>query len=202
MRQKHIRFYFNGIKLSDYIIKKKKFSEDEALKIFKEILSVLIYLKEMYLCNLNLNSHNILIDEKNNIKICDFKFGHFYSPKEKSKSNLIGDHFSACPELHSKRPYNPELADVWSLGILLYQLITGTLPFKSQKDLELIRLIIRGDYLLPNSLSNNIISKRLAIDIISLIVNLLRIESLLFRFFLLHRLSSEINVATLHFILI
>ena len=147
--------YFNGMKLSDYIIKKKKFSEDESLKIFKEILSVLIYLKEMYLCNLNLNSHNILIDEKNNIKICDFKFGHFYSPKEKSKSNLIGDHFSACPELHSKRPYNPELADVWSLGILLYQLITGTLPFKSQKDLELIRLIIRGDYLLPNSLSNN-----------------------------------------------
>ena len=147
--------YFNGMKLSDFIIKKKKLTEDESLKIFKEILSALTYLKEMYLCNLNINSHNILIDSKNNIKICDFKFGHFYSPKEKSKSNFIGDHFSACPELHSKRPYNPESADIWSSGILLYQMLTGSLPFKSQKDLELIRLIIRGDYSMPNSLSVN-----------------------------------------------
>lgn len=125
--------YFNGMKLSDYIIKKKKLSEDESLKIFKEILSTLMYLKEMYLCNLNINSHNILIDSNNNIKICDFKFGHFYSPKEKSKSKLIGDHFSACPELHSKKSYNPELADMWSSGILLYQLVTGTLPLSPQK---------------------------------------------------------------------
>ena len=90
--------YFEGDKLSEYISKKKKLSEDESLKIYKEILSALVYLKEMYLCNLNINSNNILIDPKNNnIKICDFKFGHFYSPKEKSKSNLIGDYFSACP---------------------------------------------------------------------------------------------------------
>ena len=147
--------YFNGMKLSDYIIKKKKLTEDESLKIFKEILSALAYLKEMYICNLNINSHNILIDSKNHIKICDFKFGHFYSPKEKSRSNFIGDHFSSCPELHSKRPYNPESADIWSTGILLYQMLTGSLPFKSQKDLELIRLIIRGDYSMPNSLSVN-----------------------------------------------
>ena len=147
--------YFQGMKLSDYINKKKKISEEESLKIFKEVLSALMYLKEMYICNLNINSNNILIDSKNNIKICDFKFGHFYSPKDKSRAKFIGDHFSACPELHSKRPYNPELADIWSSGILLYQMLTGTLPFKSQKDLELIRLIIRGDYLMPNSLSNH-----------------------------------------------
>ena len=147
--------YFNGMKLSDYISKKKKLTEEESLKIFKELLSALEYLKEMYICNLNINSHNILIDSKNNIKICDFKFGHFYSPKEKSKSKFIGDHFSACPELHSKRPYNPELADNWSAGILLYQMVTGNLPFKSQKDLEIIRLIIRGDYSIPSSLSAN-----------------------------------------------
>ena len=147
--------YFNGMKLSDYIVKKKKLSEEESLKIVKELLSAMAYLKEIYICNLNLNSHNILIDSKNNIKICDFKFGHIYSPKEKSKSKFVGDHFSACPELHSKRPYNPESADTWSLGILLYQMLTGTLPFKSQKDLELIRLIIRGDYSMPSSISNN-----------------------------------------------
>ena len=147
--------YFEGTKLSDYISKKKKLSEDESMIIFKELLSILVYLHDMYLCNLNINSNNIIIDTKNNIKIFDFKYGHFYSNKEKSKTNLIGEHFSACPELLSKKPYNPELADIWSSGVLLFQLLTGQLPFKSQKDLDLIRLIIKGDYSIPNNISQN-----------------------------------------------
>ena len=148
--------YFEGVKLSDYISKKKKLSEDESMIIFKEIINILVYLHDMYLCNLNINSNNIIIDTKNNIKICDFKFGHFYTNKEKSRTTLIGDHFSTCPELLSKKPYNPELADIWSSGVLLYQMITGELPFHSQKDLDLIRLIIKGDYTLPNSVSEKI----------------------------------------------
>ena len=149
--------YFEGVKLSDYISKKKKLSEDESMTIFKEILSILVYLHDMYLCNLNINSNNIIIDTKNNIKLCDFKFGHFYSNKEKSKTNLLGEHFSACPELHSKKPYSPELADIWSCGILLFQMVTGQLPFnnKTHKDLDLIRLIIKGEYSIPNSVSAN-----------------------------------------------
>ncbi len=147
--------YFEGVKLSDYISKKKKLSEEESMTIFKEIMSILVYLHDMYLCNLNINSNNIIIDTKNNIKICDFKYGHFYTKKEKSRSTLIGDHFSACPELHSKKPYSPELADIWSSGVLLFQMVTGELPFHSQKDLDLIRLIIKGNYTIPNTVSPN-----------------------------------------------
>ena len=149
--------YFEGVKLSDYISKKKKLTDDESMIIFKELLSVLVYLHDMYLCNLNINSNNILIDTKHNIKICDFKFGHFYSNKQKSRTNLLGEHFSTCPELLSKKPYNPELADIWSSGVLLFQMVTGQLPFKSSshKDLDLIRLIIKGNYTIPNSVSSN-----------------------------------------------
>ena len=149
--------YFEGVKLSDYISKKKKLSDGESMIIFKELLSVLVYLHDMYICNLNINSKNILIDSKHNLKICDFKFGHFYSNKQKSRTNLLGEHFSACPELHSKKPYNPELADIWSSGVLLFQMATGQLPFKStpHKDLDLIRLIIKGNYTIPNSVSSN-----------------------------------------------
>ena len=146
---------FEGEKLSDYITKKKKLTEDETMDIFKDLLSVLVYLHDMYLCNLNINSDNIIIDAKKNIKICDFKFGHFYSPKQKSKTTLIGDYSFTCPELHSKKPYNPELADMWSCGILLYQMVTGQLPFKSKNELDLIRDIMKGDYSIPNSISEN-----------------------------------------------
>ena len=144
---------FEGEKLSDYITKKKKLTEDEAMDIFKDLLSALVYVHDMYLCNLNINSDNIIIDTNKNIKICDFKFGHFYSPKQKSKSTLIGDYSFTCPELHSKKSYNPELADMWSCGILLYQMVTGQLPFKSKNELDLIRDIMKGDYSIPNSIS-------------------------------------------------
>ena len=148
--------YFNGIKLSDYIIKKKKLCEEETLYIFKEIVSALIYLHEMHLCDLNLSSNSIIIDAKNNIKICDFKYGHFYSTKQKSKPELLGEHAFLCPELHSKKQYSPELADMWSCGVLLYQMITGNLPFKSKKDVDLIRSIIVGNYSIPNNINSNI----------------------------------------------
>ena len=148
--------YFEGVKLSDFISKKKKLSEEEAFTILKEILSASSYFHGMHLCNLNLSSNNILIDNKFNIKICDFKYGHFYSTKEKSKVGLIGDHYFTSPELHSKKNYNPELADMWSIGVILYQMITGNLPFSSKKDLDLIRSIIKGDYSIPNYVNANL----------------------------------------------
>ena len=148
--------YFEGTKLSDFISKKKKLSEDETFTILKEILSASSYFHGMYLCNLNLSSNNILIDSKFNIKICDFKYGHFYSTKDKSKVGLIGDHYFTSPELHSKKNYNPELADMWSIGVILYQMLTGSLPFNSKKDLDLIRSIIKGDYSIPNNVNANL----------------------------------------------
>ena len=145
--------YFKGMKLSDYISLKKELKEGEAMSIFKEILSTLVYLHDMYLCNLNINANNIIIDSLNNIKFCDFEFGHFYTSSEIYRMNLIGDHKSTCPEVHSKKPYNPELADIWSCGVLLYQMLTNHLPFEAEKDLEAIRMIIKGDYSMPKNIS-------------------------------------------------
>ena len=44
---------------------------------------------------------------------------------------------------------------MWSLGVLLFQMVTGEMPFKSQNNLDLIRLIIKGNYTIPNSVSAN-----------------------------------------------
>ena len=145
--------YFKGMKLSDYISLKKGLKEDEAISIFKEILSTLVYLHDMYICNLNINTNNIIIDPLNNIKICDFKFGHFYTSQERYRIWAIGDSHSTCPELHSKKPYNPELADIWSCGVVLYHMLTGHLPFEEKNELEVVRLIIKGDYTMPENLS-------------------------------------------------
>ena len=144
--------YFKGMKLSDYISLKKGLKEDESISIFKEILSTLVYIHDMYLCNLNINADNIIIDSLNKIKICDFKYGHFYTSQERYRTSFIGECYSTCPELHSKKQYNPETADIWSCGIVLYHMLTGHLPFEGKKDLEIIRSIIRGDYTIPKEI--------------------------------------------------
>ena len=92
--------YFEGTKLSDYINKIKKVPEDEAIIILKEVLEALSYLHEMNLCHLNINSNNIIIDDQKHIKICDFKYSHFYSSKRKDKVIFIGDAYFTCPEVH------------------------------------------------------------------------------------------------------
>ena len=147
--------YFKGMKLSDYISLKKELKEDEIMSIFKEILSALNYLHEMYLCNLNINADNIIVDSQDNVKFCDFKFGHFYTNSEIYRMKIIGDYHSTCPEIHSKKPYNPELADMWSLGIILYQMLTNHLPFEADKELEVVRKIIKGDYTIPKNISKD-----------------------------------------------
>ena len=89
---------FNPIKLSDYIKSKKKLSEDDSIKIFTQIISVLLYFNEMNIGHLNLNPDDILIDNSHNIKICDFKYSVFYSSNEQVKCKFIGAPNYLSPE--------------------------------------------------------------------------------------------------------
>ena len=147
--------YFEGMKLSDYISQKKQLSEEEVVTILREVLEVLVYLHEMNLCHLNINSNNIIINDQKKVKVYDFKYSHFYSSKQKDKVTFIGDPAFTCPELHSKKQYNAELADMWSCGVLIYNMLTGTLPFVPNKKTNVFRLIIRGEYGIPTSLPEN-----------------------------------------------
>ena len=83
--------YFNIITLSDYIKSKKKFTEDESLNIYKQVISILLYFHDMNIGHLNLNPNEILIDSLGNIRLCDFKYSVFYTSTDKVKCKYIGD---------------------------------------------------------------------------------------------------------------
>ncbi len=70
--------YVSGSKLSEFISRKKKLNEDEGLNIYKQLLSVLVYIHDMNIGHLNLNTINNLIDNSINITICDFRHGIYY----------------------------------------------------------------------------------------------------------------------------
>ena len=146
--------YFNGSVLLDYIYRKKKLSEDEALNIYKQIISFLLYLHEMNLGHLDLNDGIILVDNSNNIKICEFKYCVFYTPNQRVKITTTGDKFFLAPECFSKKTCLPELADMWSTGVLLYSMTVGELPFYHQNELDLQKIILKGEYRLPSNMDN------------------------------------------------
>ena len=145
--------YFNGITLSEFIKQKKKLAEDDALNIYKQIVSVLVYIHDMNIGHLNISSNNIYIDNANNIKIFEFKYSVFYSSKSKVKCECLGDKLFLSPELCLKKQCNPELSDIWSSAAILYMLAVGEHPFLTKNELDSQKSIMKGEFRLPTTMS-------------------------------------------------
>jgi serine/threonine protein kinase len=109
----------------------------------------------MNICHLNLRVEHILFDKNNRPKIVGFGYSSFYE-KGKSIEGSYGSLCYVCPEIIDEQPYNPELADVWSLGVILYVLICGYLPFSDEDDNKNKILLSNGKIDFPKELSNKL----------------------------------------------
>ena len=144
---------FQGELLSTYMKKHKKLDESKALKIFIRIISAMAFIHNLNVCHLNINLDSILIDEndENIIKIFDFKYGKYYYAKFKTMTDNVGRNMFTPPEMFSIDSYYPELADVWSCGILLCYLLTGDFPINSNKELD-----VDERYVIPNDINEDL----------------------------------------------
>ena len=147
--------YCSGKNLIEKIIQKKRFSEEEALIIFFQLLDAFTYMHKMNICHRNLKAEHILFDKNNRPKIVGFSYSSFYEKNKKIKG-AYGSLCYACPEIIDEQPYNPELADVWSLGVILYVLICGYLPFSDEDDDINKTLISEGKIEFPKEISNKL----------------------------------------------
>ena len=147
--------YLPGKDVIEKLIKKKRFSEDESLRIFFQLLDALTYMHKNNICHRNLRTEHILFDENNRPKIVGFGFSSFYE-SNKLIEGAYGSLCYACPEIIDETSYNPELADVWSLGVILYVLICGYLPFSDEDDNKNKILISKGKIDFPKEISNKL----------------------------------------------
>lgn len=104
------------------------FEEKVAKKIFFQVIQGIKHIHNLGVCHRDLKPQNILIDEKGNAKIIDFGFS---SSGKSYLTTHCGTPPFMCPEIVQKRPYNGMKADVWALGVILFLMLNGKLPFKA-----------------------------------------------------------------------
>lgn len=154
--------------LFDYIVSKDRLEEDEARIFFRQIVSAVAYIHSQGFAHRDLKPENLLLDEDQNMKLIDF--GLCAKPQGGMENHLYtccGSPAYAAPELISGKEYLGSQADLWSMGILLYALLCGYLPFDDEKIPQLYKKIQNGKYENPPWLteeSKTLISRMLQVD--------------------------------------
>ncbi|XP_075946831.1 maternal embryonic leucine zipper kinase [Anarhichas minor] len=146
--------YCPGGELFDYIIAKDRLSEEETRVFFRQIVSAMAYVHSQGYAHRDLKPENLLIDEDHNLKLIDF--GLCAKPKGGLGYELMtccGSPAYAAPELIQGKAYIGSEADVWSMGVLLFALLCGYLPFDDDNCMVLYKKITRGKYDNPQWLS-------------------------------------------------
>ncbi|KAM9213355.1 Maternal embryonic leucine zipper kinase [Leptosomus discolor] len=146
--------YCPGGELFDYIISKDRLSEEEARVFFRQIVSAIAYVHSRGYAHRDLKPENLLIDKEHNLKLIDF--GLCAKPKgglDYHLNTCCGSPAYAAPELVQGKAYIGSEADIWSMGVLLYALLCGFLPFDDDNVVTVYRKIMRGKYSIPKWLS-------------------------------------------------
>lgn len=120
--------YVKGVQLYDIVLKKTFIPECEARKYFRQIISAIEYIHMNCVIHRDLKIENILVDQNDNIKIIDFGLSNFYNNKSLLKT-FCGSLYFAAPELLDGKKYLGPEVDIWSLGVILYVMVCGKVPF-------------------------------------------------------------------------
>ncbi|XP_053829277.1 hormonally up-regulated neu tumor-associated kinase homolog A-like [Vidua macroura] len=120
-----------GGDLLDRICDKKRLVEQEVRRYTRQILSAVEHLHCQGIVHRDLKIENFLLDENNNIKIIDFGLSNtarFEGLSQELLHTQCGSPAYAAPELLARKKYGPKV-DVWSIGVSMFAMLTGTLPF-------------------------------------------------------------------------
>ena len=147
--------YIQGQELFHYILLKKKLTEEEACYYFTQIVSGVEYLQKLKIAHRDIKSENIIIDQRTKmIKIIDFGLSNTYGDKdEKILSTSCGSPLYAAPEMLKGEIYKGNTVDIWSIGVVLYFMLCGYLPFQDTDNTKLYKKIIQGQITIPMHVS-------------------------------------------------
>ncbi|KAK2817958.1 hypothetical protein Q7C36_021891 [Tachysurus vachellii] len=158
--------YANNGEMFDYLARNGHLSEDEARKTFWQILSAVEYCHRCHIVHRDLKAENLLLDSNMNIKLADFGFGNFFV-HGKHLNTWCGSPPYAAPEIFQGNEYEGPQQDIWSLGVVLYVLVCGSLPFEAASLPVLKQRVIEGLFSIPYFMSQgceDLIRRMLVVD--------------------------------------
>lgn len=144
--------YCPGGELFDYIVKNDKLPEPTAALLFQQIASAIAYCHSYGVAHRDLKPENVLISKFPIVKVSDFGLCGFISDQQMMKT-FCGSPCYCSPECLCRVQYDGRLSEVWSLGVILYAMVTGEHPWNITNTSIMLRQILKGSYTVPNFVS-------------------------------------------------
>ncbi|XP_028319324.1 serine/threonine-protein kinase NIM1 [Gouania willdenowi] len=141
--------YAGGGDLHNRICNEGKLSDNTSKVTFAQILSAVKYMHNLNIIHRDLKAENILFTCSGCVKVADFGFSTQLSNRNMMLDTFCGSPPYAAPELFRDESYAGPLVDVWAMGVLLFFMVTGSMPFRAETMGKLRRCIMGGAYSVP-----------------------------------------------------
>ncbi|KAM7318871.1 hypothetical protein ACRRTK_021984 [Alexandromys fortis] len=137
--------YVAGKDLRKFLREVKRLKEQEARPIFQQVVSAVYFLHQRRIAHRDIKLKNILIDGDGNVKLCDFGLA-VQLAEGQMLNRVCGSLKYMAPEILAREPYDGLAVDMWSLGVVLYVMVTGKYPFSEVTKDGMHRLITNTKY--------------------------------------------------------
>ncbi|KAJ8907864.1 hypothetical protein NDN08_007968 [Rhodosorus marinus] len=146
--------YMDGGDMYTHLVENGKLDEEEALKYFRQLVAAVRHCHDRHVCHRDLKPENLLLSKDGRLVLADFGLSSNIKPTSLLATCCGSPHYVA-PEVLEGRLYNGRQADMWACGVILYVLVTGSLPFDDDNLTRLMEKVRQGRFYVPMYLSED-----------------------------------------------